>query len=57
VREVRKMAERWWISVCPGCNGLVWGGTETHNETCPYRGKMFKPRDVEVVPVQETDNK
>lgn len=51
--NIRRMEDRWWIHVCPGCNGLVWGGTETHNETCTYRSKIYAPKAIEVVPARE----
>jgi DnaJ-class molecular chaperone len=47
------MAERWWVEICPECNGRIAGGVATHNETCPNRTAGYVARDVEVMPVAE----
>lgn len=46
----RRLPSYWVIQVCPGCNGLVDTGSDTHLGDCEYRGKVYVPRSVPVTP-------
>jgi hypothetical protein len=50
------MTDRWWIQVCPECNGLLESAVQAHNETCPNRWRLFVPGSIEVMPVSEAMN-
>lgn len=47
------MPRRWWIDICPECNGQVGELSQTHTGTCPNggpNGRAFIPRTIEVTP-------